>query len=176
MARLTALDAIPISLTIGDYVDRQALRGSSKRHRTDIRRELLRFAATLDADLPIDQVTREHCIAYLRSFRERECNPNTLKAYHRIVGAFFRWCVEEERIDVSPMKRVPTPKDVQEQIKPLSAEELSALLGEPNRKSFAGLPGRRSDGAHGRHRPPYQRDTAGIPCACNGRSGTRRRR
>ena len=139
MARLTALDATPLSLTIGDYLDWQALRGSSKRHRTDIRRELLRFAATLDSDLPIDQVTREHCTAYLRSFQERECKPNTVKAYHRILDAFFRWCVEEERIDVSPMKRVPKPKLTQEQIKPLSAEELTALLAEPDRKFFVGL-------------------------------------
>jgi site-specific recombinase XerD len=139
MARLTALDATPLSLTIADYIDWQALRGSSKRHRTDIKRELLRFAGTLESDLPIDQVTREHCTAYLRSFQERDCKPNTLKAYHRILDAFFRWCIEEERLDVSPMKRVPKPKDVQEQIKPLSGEELTALLAAPNRKSFVGL-------------------------------------
>jgi site-specific recombinase XerD len=139
MARLTALDATPLSLTIADYIDWQALCGSSKRHRTDIKRELLRFAATLETEVPIDQVTREHCTAFLRSFQERECKPNTVKAYHRILDAFFRWCVEEERLDASPMKRVPKPKVVQEQIKPLSAEELTALLAEPNRKTFVGL-------------------------------------
>jgi site-specific recombinase XerD len=139
MARLTALDATPLSLTIADYIDWQALRGSSRRHRTDLKRELLRFAATLDSDLPIDQVTRENCTAYLRSFQERECKANTVKAYHRILDAFFRWCVEEERIDASPMRRVPKPKLVQEQIKPLSAEDLVALLAEPNRKTFVGL-------------------------------------
>jgi site-specific recombinase XerD len=139
MARLETLTGTPLTLTIADYIDWQALRGSSRRHRADIKRELLRFAATLDADPPIDQVTRENCTAFLRGFQERECKPNTVKAYHRILDAFFRWCVEEERIDASPMKRVPKPKVVQEQIKPLSAEELTALLVEPNRKTFVGL-------------------------------------
>jgi integrase/recombinase XerD len=140
MARLDSLPpATALELTIGDYIDWQALRGSSNRHRADIRRELLRFAATVDTGLPIDQITREHCTAFLRSFQERECKPNTLKAYHRILDAFFRWCVGEERLDTSPMKRVPKPKAVQEQIKLLSAEELTALLSEPNRKTFVGL-------------------------------------
>jgi hypothetical protein len=37
MPRLSALDATPISLTLTDYMDWQALRGSSKRHHTDIK-------------------------------------------------------------------------------------------------------------------------------------------
>src|SRR5262249_31454632 len=69
----------------------------------------------------------------------KECKPNTLKAYHRVLDAFFNWCVTEERLELSPMKRVPKPKLVQEQVKPLSAEELSALLAVPNRKTFVGL-------------------------------------
>lgn len=139
MPRLTALDATPISLTLNDYLDWQALRGSSKRHRTDIKRELLRFLATLPEDPPIDQVTREHCTDYLRSFQERGCKPLTVKAYHRILDAFFRWCLEEERIDESPMKRVPKPRVAQEQVKPLTNEELTALLEAPNRRTFVGL-------------------------------------
>jgi site-specific recombinase XerD len=139
MPRLSALDATPISLTLNDYMDWQALRGSSKRHRTDIKRELLRFVATLPEDLPIDQVTREHCTNYLRDFQERGCKPLTVKAYHRILDAFFRWCLEEERIDESPMKRVPKPKVAQEQVKPLTGEELTVLLDAPNRRTFVGL-------------------------------------
>jgi integrase/recombinase XerD len=139
MPRLSALDATPISLTLTDYMDWQALRGSSTRHRRDIKRELLRFLAALPEDLPIDQVTREHCTNYLRSFRDRGCKPLTVEAHHRILGTFFRWCLEEERIDASPMKQVPKPKGSQEQIKPLTAEELTALLEAPNRRTFVGL-------------------------------------
>jgi site-specific recombinase XerD len=106
---------------------------------TGIKRELLRFLATLPDDPPVDQVTREHCTDYLRDFQERGCKPLTVKAYHRILDAFFRWCLEEERIDESPMKRVPKPKVAQEQVKPLSDEELTALLEVPNRKTFTGL-------------------------------------
>jgi site-specific recombinase XerD len=96
LARQETLTRTPLSLTIADYMDWQALCGSSKRHLTDIKRELLRFEATLESDLPVEQVTREHCTAYFRRFQERECKANILAAYHRIVGAFFRWCVEEE--------------------------------------------------------------------------------
>jgi site-specific recombinase XerD len=114
MAHPDVCSATTLELTIADYHDWQALCGSSKRHRYDIKRELLRFAATIGTDLPIDQVTREHCNAFLYSFQERDCKPNTVKAYHRILDAFFRWCVEEERIDASPMRRVPKPKVTQE--------------------------------------------------------------
>jgi site-specific recombinase XerD len=84
-------------------------------------------------------VTREQCATFLRGIQDRECKPSTLKAYHRVVDAFFTWCVAEERLEVSPMKRVPKPKLVQEQVKPLSAEELTALLAAPNHKTFVGL-------------------------------------
>jgi hypothetical protein len=63
MPRLSARDATPTSLTLADYMDWQALRGSSLRHRRDIKRELLRFLAFLPEDILIDQVTRELCPA-----------------------------------------------------------------------------------------------------------------
>jgi integrase/recombinase XerD len=128
-----------LSVTLTDYADHQALRGLSMRHRRDIKRELARFAEWVGVDIPLDEVTRERCITYLRSYQERGCKPLTVKAHHRILDAFFTWCVYDERLEASPMRRVPKPKVTQEQIKPLTAEELTALLAEPNRKFFVGL-------------------------------------
>src|SRR5690348_17589311 len=53
-------------------LDWHALRGSSLRHRQDIHRMLLAFAAAVDPERPVDQVTREDCTALLRNIRSEE--------------------------------------------------------------------------------------------------------
>jgi site-specific recombinase XerD len=128
-----------LQAAVADYLDWHALRGSSLRHRQDIRRMLLAFAAAVDPERPVDQVTREDCTALLRNIQERGSKPNTLKTYHRVLDAFFNWLLQEERLQDSPMKRVPKPKLPQEQIKPLTPEELARLLAQPDRKTFIGL-------------------------------------
>lgn len=55
-------------------------------------------------------MTRDDCASFLHSIQEQDCKPNTLKAYHRVLDGFFNGCVEEERRELSPMKRVPKPK------------------------------------------------------------------
>lgn len=86
-------DASPSStsleLTIGDYLVWHALRGSLKRHRGDVKGMLLRLAAHTGAELPRGEVTREHYALFLRSIQGQECKPNTLKACHRVLDAFF---------------------------------------------------------------------------------------
>ena len=85
------------------------------------------------------KTSRADCERFLRSFQERNCKPNTLKAYHRVLDALFHWLVAEERLDKSPMQRVPGPKLPQEQVKPLTPEELIRLLEQPDRSSFTGV-------------------------------------
>jgi integrase/recombinase XerD len=139
MTRNPSPEVTSLQATIEEYLDWHALRGSSKRHRQDVRRMLLAFATSTGGEPPLEQVTREHCAVFLRSIQERDCKPNTIKAYHRVMDAIFHWCIEDERLEISPMKPVPKPKPVQEQIKPLTVEELAALLAAANRKTFTGL-------------------------------------
>jgi integrase len=56
-----------------------------------------------------------------------------------VLAAFFNWLLQEERLQDAPMKRVPKPKRAQEQIKPLTPEELARLLAQPDRKTVIGL-------------------------------------
>jgi integrase/recombinase XerD len=139
MAQHCAPSLTSLSQTIADYLDWHALRASSTRHRGDIKRMLRRFGDAVGNDRPLDGISREDCASFLRVIQDQGSKPSTLKAYHRVIDAFFHWCVEEERLESSPMRRVPKPKLVQEQIKPLSSEELVALLAAPSRKTFVGL-------------------------------------
>jgi len=128
-----------LQAAISDYIDWHSLRGSSARHRTDIERMLQAFAAVAGPERLIDEVTREDCSRFLRRYQERCCKPSTLKAYHRVLDAFFTWLLQEEQLSISPMKRVPKPKLLQEQIKPLTQEELIRLLAQPDTSTFVGL-------------------------------------
>jgi site-specific recombinase XerD len=128
-----------LQAALSDYLTWHALRGSSARHRGDISRMLAAFAAACGPEKAIAQVTRSDCEAFLQRFQERGCRPNTQKAYHRVLDAFFRWLVNEERLAESPMKRVPKPQLPQEQVKPLTPEELARLLAQPDRGTFTGI-------------------------------------
>jgi integrase/recombinase XerD len=75
----------------------------------------------------------------LRTLQERGRKPNTVFGCYRTLEAFFKWLVAEERLAVSPMDRVPKPRVPQEQIKPLSEEELTRLLAAPDRSTFTGI-------------------------------------
>lgn len=130
---------LSIEETITVYLDWQALRGSTPKHRKEIRQRLLALAEITDRQLPLDQVNRDHCMALLRQVQERGRKPNTQIAYFRALEAFFNWAVQDERLTTSPMDRVPKPKVPLDQIKPFSEEELAQLLAAPDRSTFVGL-------------------------------------
>ncbi|MFN3650239.1 MAG: tyrosine-type recombinase/integrase [Armatimonadota bacterium] len=128
-----------LSDAITDYLTWHSLRGSSQCHQSDLRRTLRVFSDRAGADRPIEQLTRADCEALLKSARDRGLKPNTLKAYHRVLDAFFHWLVAEERLEETPMRRVPKPQLPREQVKPLTSEELVRLLHQPDGKSFTGV-------------------------------------
>jgi len=53
------------------------------KHRTEIGRRLRAFAATLDLELPLAAIARDHCTALLRDLQGRGWKPNTVFAYSR---------------------------------------------------------------------------------------------
>ena len=91
MTHKLAAPTPPLQTAVTEYLDWHALRGSSLRHRGDIRRMLLAFAAAVDPERPLDLVDRDDCTVFLRGVQERGGKPNTLKAYHRVLDAFFNW-------------------------------------------------------------------------------------
>jgi site-specific recombinase XerD len=128
-----------IEAAITAYLDWQSLKGSSRSHRNDVESRLGAFADTLDAQVALRDISRDHCTAILRTLQEKGRKPNTVFAYYRVLEAFFNWLVAEDRLATSPMDRVPKPKVPLEQIKPLSEAELSRLLAAPDRSTFVGL-------------------------------------
>ena len=66
----------------------------------------------------------------------RQINPvssGTIKTYHSILRTFFSWCQAEGEIDSSPMLRIPPPTDRPDQVQPLNAQQLNAILGAAKR-------------------------------------------
>jgi len=139
MTHVDAAATCTLADAVGSYLDWHALRGSAAAHRKELRRMLLAFAELTGPSQPLGDVTRDHCAAFLRAVQDRGSKPNTQNAHHRTLNAFFRWLCEEKRLADSPMRRVPAPKVPLEQIKPLSPEELTRLLRQPDTATFTGM-------------------------------------
>jgi hypothetical protein len=65
---------------------------------------LLAFVAATGSERLLNRVTRDDCTVFLRTVKERGSKPNTIKAYHRALDAFFNGTLEDERLESSPMK------------------------------------------------------------------------
>ena len=52
----------------------------------------------------------------------------TVATYHRVLSAFFNWCVKQGEITDSPLDGVPVPIDRPDQIQPLSEDQMRAVL------------------------------------------------
>lgn len=124
---------------IAAYADWHSLRGSSTQHQRDTRQRLLALSELLPEDASVSDVTRAHCISLLRQLQRDGRKPSTQVAYYRVLDAFFHWLMDEGYLTESPMRRVPKPKLPQEQIKPLTEDELQRLLSAPDRSTFVGL-------------------------------------
>lgn len=89
--------------------------------------QLARFLATTGRPSTLEAIRREDLEAFIEDLLGRH-SPAT--AHNRYAGlqALFRWAIEEELINVSPMARMRPPK-VPEQAPPILREpELKALL------------------------------------------------
>ena len=57
--------------TISDYLTWHVLRGSSARHKTDMRQMLSAFAKSAGAERPPAEISRPACEKFLKVFQER---------------------------------------------------------------------------------------------------------
>jgi site-specific recombinase XerD len=63
----------------------------------------------------------------------RKSRPETVKTYDRILRAFFNWLIESELIEKSPLAKLKPPLSRPDQIRPLSPEQVEALLNAAKR-------------------------------------------
>jgi integrase/recombinase XerD len=58
----------------------------------------------------------------------RPLRPLTLRTYYAYLRAFFNFAVLEGKVSVSPMERIPAPRDPGDEVMPFTDREVSALL------------------------------------------------
>lgn len=112
------------------------------------RRTFQRFRE-LVTDRPLSEVTREHCEDFRDSLRRAGCKSQTIRRNESPLRSFFRWCIEREYIEKSPMDRMKRmAADPKRETDMLTVDELTLLLKSAarwhrNAMYFMGLTGAR---------------------------------
>jgi site-specific recombinase XerD len=101
-------------------------------------RQLVRFLAAEDLPTTAAEVRRRDVEAYITSLLERY-KPGTALTRYQDLQQFFKWLVDEEEIDVSPMAKMVPPALPEVPVPVLSEEELKALLATCTGKDFDDL-------------------------------------
>lgn len=91
---------------------------------------VVRFAEFLEAQgrpTTLEEIRREDVEAFIASLLESR-KPNTASNRYRSLSAFFRWCVEAEEVDASPMVGMQPPHVPEIQVPIVAADKLKTLL------------------------------------------------
>jgi site-specific recombinase XerD len=72
-------------------------------------------------------VKREHVESYIAARRD-VVKPTTLSVEFRALQQFFKWCVEEDEIDRSPMERMKAPRVPDAPVPVVSVDDFRKLL------------------------------------------------
>jgi site-specific recombinase XerD len=80
-------------------------------------------------------VRREHVESYLAARRDRVA-PSTLSLEYRALQQFFRWAVDEDEINISPMTKMKTPRVPDSPVPVVAADDFRKLLHTADGKDF----------------------------------------
>lgn len=80
-------------------------------------------------------VRREHVESYLAA-RRLTVAPATLSVEYRALAVFWRWAVDEDEIDASPMLKMSPPRLPERPVPVVSADDFRALLKTTEGKAF----------------------------------------
>ena len=105
-------------------------------YRTALTR-LDRFLAARGMPRYVRALRREHIEAFIIDLPEQGLAPASVSLYYRALRPFFRWAVEEEEIERSPMERMSPPSVPVDPPDILSEPELEQLLGTVTGTGFA---------------------------------------
>lgn len=100
-------------------------------------RQSMRLLVTNVGDIPVGDVTSDHIRTWLMALRETH-KPASIAARYRCARAFFNWAEAEERIDATPMKRIPAPKVAQTEPPGFSDAELTSIVATCNPRTPVG--------------------------------------
>ena len=142
MARITTEAAIVGGPTIASTRDHWLLhlKSEGRAERTistylNALRRLDDFLAAKGMPRELRAVRREHLEAWIVDMLERN-QPGTASIAFRAVRPFFRWLLDEDEIDRSPMEKTHAPAPPQNPPSVLSDEEIERLLASANGTDF----------------------------------------
>jgi site-specific recombinase XerD len=101
-------------------------------------RQLGRYLATEGLPTDVAEIRRRDVEAYIAHLLERY-KPGTALTRYQDLQQFFKWCVEEEEIDVSPMAKMTPPILPEVPVPVLDDDQLRALLATCAGKDFDDL-------------------------------------
>jgi site-specific recombinase XerD len=84
------------------------------------------------------EVNRQHIESYLISLKNGQRSPWTVRTTYRAIKAFYRWMVEEELIQVSPLAKIKTPRADKLRKPLLTPEQRDLLLAACPPHTFVG--------------------------------------
>ena len=96
---------------------------------------LVRHLAAAGMPTAARAVRREHVESYFAQRREK-VKPTTLSVEFRALQQFWRWALEEEEIDRSPMERMKAPKVPDSPVPVVSVADFKKLLHTAEGRTF----------------------------------------
>lgn len=128
---------LPLDAALADFLDHQRARRRSERTRELYRQTITRFAEWLDTqDRPATiEATRRDVTGFLNHLHDT-VGAGTVALHFRNLRAFFNWLVNEDEIEVSPMRRMQPPAvpDVPPEV--LTHDQLDALFASCAGRGF----------------------------------------
>ncbi|MED4228123.1 tyrosine-type recombinase/integrase [Neobacillus cucumis] len=84
----------------------------------------------------LESITLYDLKAYIRQKQKDGLQPSSIKAVHKMIKAFFNWCVEEGYIQENLMKSVETPKLPKKVLKTFTVQEVQRMINAFSNKDY----------------------------------------
>lgn len=84
----------------------------------------------------LESVTHFDLNSYIRQKQKAGLQPQSIVSMSKIVGAFFNWCVKEEYLKESPMKKVIIPKVPKKVVEGLTVQEVQKMIDSFSFKTY----------------------------------------
>jgi site-specific recombinase XerD len=116
----------------------RTLRADGKSPRTIERyvSTLEKLVAHLPAGIAVGQVTKNHLRDWMGDLRDQGYADSSLSSYFRSIQQFWKWAVEDEYVEASPLLGVKAPKVAEKVVPLLDEHELSKLLRATDGRDF----------------------------------------
>jgi len=91
-------------------------------------KQLVQYLKEKRAITELQSITTHDLKAYVRSKKQSGLQPQSIQSMGKMVRAFFNWCVKEEYLTESPMKKVELPKVPKKVIEGFTAQEIAKMI------------------------------------------------